>query len=115
MLLFIYCTKNHVMWMSLINHYYYFSGRRFQTGKVTVQCLPYKELASHNLHLSSVGYNKYPIITASYLKVLWSVNPGNNPYNNCLFRALPSNIDLRQVFSGIALKNSYYRINIVPD
>ena len=27
-----------------------------------------------------------------------SVNPGNNPYNNCLFREIPSNIDLRQVF-----------------
>ena len=24
------------------------------------------------------------------------INPGNNPYNNCLFRAIPSNIDPRQ-------------------
>ena len=29
--------------------------------------------------------------------MLQSVNPGNNPYNNCLFRAVPSNFDLRQV------------------
>ena len=41
-------------------------------------------------------YILYPI--PSYLKVLRSVNPGDNPYNNCLFRAIPSNIDLRQVF-----------------
>ena len=37
-----------------------------------------------------------------YLKVLRSVNPGNNPYNNCLFRAIPSNIDLRQVLPSQA-------------
>ena len=31
-----------------------------------------------------------------------SVNPGNNSYNNCLFQAIPSNIDLRQVLPSQA-------------
>ena len=65
----------------------------------------------------------YPI--PSYLKVLWSINRGNNPYNNCFFWAMPSNIDLHQVlplqarailwcwsiFSGITLRNIYHRVN----
>ena len=60
----------------------------------------------------------------SYLKVLRSVNPGNYPYN-CLFRAILSNIDLRQlslsqapailwrrsIFFCIAFRNSYYRVS----
>ena len=41
----------------------------------------------------------YPI--PSFLKVLRSVNPGNNPYNSCLFWAILLNIDLRQVFKTL--------------
>ena len=78
------------------------TAKLFKYGKFTVQCLLYKELTAHNLLLSSVWYNQCPIITASYLKVLQSVNPGNNPCNNCLFRAISSNIDLRQVLPELA-------------
>ena len=60
-----------------------------------------------------------------FVSLFKNSKPGNKPYNNCLFRALPSNIDFRHVlpsqarailwrqsiFSGNALINSYYRVS----
>ena len=54
--LIIHVYRLHTKSLFLVGYFVYLSGRRFQTDKVTVQCLPYKQMTSYNLLISSAFF-----------------------------------------------------------